>query len=443
MRLSRFNGQGVLRFREWLAEARRQPDAAPPYELLQDAELVEPVPGGLDIDIPDAATWWRQSDVEWIRKLRVAEELQRVLDAALCESIYSDQGLWAWLSLCFIDVLTVDAAGQRKLQNKDYYYILDVGVEAGEKPRRRYPYRHQLCTPYRVVSELGAGARFLLGADVRRHGEAVEQLLGRLRVLRIPAVVDVVTMLYYDPASPSGLKKGCMNKARKRKGKVSISQSGGLRDRFPMQVRRLQRNYDLYSIDAKRLSELLGSEFESWADADGIALSVSPRDQAGAAEHSLRVSNAPPLKLTSGVDPKRWALEQGVLGRNAPTRPDAKHASAISLARMMGRVGTSDYAKDPPTLYLNFASSDREHLPKRHKGSLALVIDGVTWVGTVGMPSTGANYTHTWFVGDGVRRRLSDLLHAKDVEHGDDVHFEVLERGKLRWSHVVTRSARD
>lgn len=444
MRLGRLNGAGIQRFREWLTEARKAPEIDPPYSLLTDEEFFEPVPAGADVELPDVSAWWAESDVSWIRKLRVALDLQRVLKSAQVDSVYTDQGLWSWLSLCYLDVLTVDADGVRKLQNTDYYYILDVGIEPGEKPRRRYPYRHQLLTPFRVIMELGPEAGFLLGADVRRHGEAVEQLLGRLGVLRIPAVSDVVTKLYFDPNSPSGLKKGSMNKARKRKGGGQIPQAGGLRDRFPLQVRRLERNYDIYSVDAMRLIELLGPEFQDWqvrgqADA-GSREGTDTAAGAGSAAIWMKVDDG--FRLSSGVDPRRLAMQQGVLGAPARMAETLSMATGRAIAQIIARVGTSDHTKDPPVIYLNFASADREHLPKKHKGTLTLIIDGVAWQGTIGMPNESANYTHTWVVSDGSRRRLSDLLHEKRAGNGDDVRFDVLERGVIRWSGVVGRTGR-
>ena len=73
----------------------------------------------------------------------------------------------------------------------------------------------------------------------------------RLFVTRLPCAFEVLDRLYWDE-----------HKNRPRKGATSAKPSpGNLAHRFPMRIRQLEKTFDLMSLNADQLLELLGEEF--------------------------------------------------------------------------------------------------------------------------------------------------------------------------------------
>lgn len=74
----------------------------------------------------------------------------------------------------------------------------------------------------------------------------------RLFLTRIPCIFEVLDRVYWDES-----------RARARTGVVQGTvKPGDLRHRFPIRIRQLEMTYDLFSLIANQLIELLGREFQ-------------------------------------------------------------------------------------------------------------------------------------------------------------------------------------
>jgi hypothetical protein len=79
------------------------------------------------------------------------------------------------------------------------------------------------------------------------------EVFKRLYLTRIPCVFEVLDRLYWDEEAGRP-QTGIVNPRNTR--------AGNLMHRFPIRIRQLEKTYDLQSLAADQLLELLGSEFQ-------------------------------------------------------------------------------------------------------------------------------------------------------------------------------------
>lgn len=92
-----------------------------------------------------------------------------------------------------------------------------------------------------------------------------------------------------------------------------------------------------------------------------------------------------------------------------------------------------------PRLELYFDAADEGSLASHHGAELELTIEGVTWVGTVGLRPPNPPYMHTRLRGASGGTRVSDVLLDMELAPGAKIRFEVLEPGRLRLEQVLDR----
>ena len=232
MKLRRFNEAGIKAFREELALLRANPDRDPNPQLLEHRELTE-------IALPET-----EIAEEFFRtKGEAARYFGMIFRNHRSEYIEGDAGLWTWLSCFFIDSVCPYAGGKRSVKS-DYFYIYE--------PRNmRNFYRHLLYVSWRVLRLAPVHNRLFLTTRVDSLDSATTEVMQRLYLLRIPSIFEVVDRLYWDE------KNGRPSKGRIR----SAIQPGNLRYRLPVRIRQLEKTYDLLSLNADQLIELLGDEF--------------------------------------------------------------------------------------------------------------------------------------------------------------------------------------
>ncbi len=239
MQIRRLNDKGIARFRDYLADLRKDGSHPVPEYLLKDKESSGEVAGAGEIEKPGFKT-----------KRAFAEHIIRALGEIGHENVIRDQGLWTWLSLYYIDdICPANATGKRK-PGQDCRYILDV-----DNWNRRY--RLLLLAPYLILKAIPDHNRIFLDTPLSVHGELIEQVaLGRLYLIRLPAVREIIDLLYFDENTGKA-KTGIFPKKQRAK-------PGDLRNRLPIRIRQLQRTFDVASLTGDRLLELLGSEFQGW-----------------------------------------------------------------------------------------------------------------------------------------------------------------------------------
>ena len=178
------------------------------------------------------------------RRAEAARRLNEILGDPPPLDIFGDVGLWAWLTLFYIDsVMPVDQKGARPVKALARY--IPDGADY-----RRY-YRHPLAGPYRVYRahrDDSDRAAILLCPSLSTPGDVVEQLVARQELITNPVVVQVATSLYYDPVSGTA-KKGAGDKAGE-----SARRLASVPDQFDV-------TWDLFAMPWKDLMTKLPKEF--------------------------------------------------------------------------------------------------------------------------------------------------------------------------------------
>jgi hypothetical protein len=183
-------------------------------------------------------------------KRDAAQYLHDLLNSLRIEDLRRDVGLWSWLGLFFFDEICPMEGKVRRVK-ADAHYILDL--------QHTRIYRHLLRTPYQVLDAIPKYNSLFLEQPVAVHGELIEQVFGgRLFVIRLPGVAEVVERLYYDPV-----------RHKPKPGFTSENRRGNLRKRLPIRVQQLMLTYDVAGMSADQLLDSLGDEFRTWLGTAG------------------------------------------------------------------------------------------------------------------------------------------------------------------------------
>lgn len=232
MKLRRFNEQGIKVFRERLSAMRQNPKADVPNDLLEHSQLTEVVSPEIQIAVEYFQT-----------KGEAAQYMNAILKSLRSEAVATDAGLWTWLSLLFFDSVCPAADGNRNVRN-DYHYVFE--------PRNmRHFYRHLLFISWNIYKLSGHYSRLFLRSRVSVLDHVTTDAMKRLFMTRIPCMFEILDRLYWDET-----------RKRPRKGIVGSRPTlGNLSHRLPLRISQLEKTYDLMSLTADQLIDLLGDEF--------------------------------------------------------------------------------------------------------------------------------------------------------------------------------------
>lgn len=232
MKLRRFTPDGLQAFREFLAKCRRQLDTEVPTDLLEHRSLTEVISPECQVAMNYFET-----------KREAAHYLHSVLAPLSMETVSKDAGLWSWLSMLYLDSLC-SADGGTHLVKNDYYYVFEPNAS-------RHWYRHLLFVSWRILQLAPKYNRLFLTSRLSTLDQITERTMSRLFLTRIPCMFELLDRLYWDDLQN-----------RPRKGITDMRERpGNLRHRLPIRIRQLEKTYDLMSLTADRLLELLGEEF--------------------------------------------------------------------------------------------------------------------------------------------------------------------------------------
>lgn len=234
MRLRRFNNKGVDRFREYLRLAREDATASVQWDLLQDPSLTEEVNPTAEVDT-----------ISFQTKREAATYLHKLLREIPKQTVIEDQGLWTWLSLYFFDSICPKRDGKRAVR-QDHMYIY-------EPKDQRCRNRQLLVIAWRVLDIAPAYNRLFLDKRVVSLDKITDHVMNRLFLTRIPCIFELLDTIYWDHENN-----------RARKGIIDTTQvnRGDLPHRLPTRIRQLEKTYDLHSLTADQLLDLLGPEFQ-------------------------------------------------------------------------------------------------------------------------------------------------------------------------------------
>jgi hypothetical protein len=235
MILREFNEAGTQAFKRFLSQCRENPDTPVPSRLLEE-------PSATAVVSPECEVAFRH----FAMRREAADYLTSALDALPQSLVASSSGIWTWLSLFFFDELCPLKDGKRAITN-DYRYIF-------EPNNPRHFYRHLLFIAWQVKRLAPQHNRLLLDVPFGRLDQVTVEVMKRLYLTRVPCIFEVLDRLYWDAG-----------RGRARPGIVTqeIVRPGDLRHRLPIRMRQLERTYDLMSLSADQLLDLLGDEFKS------------------------------------------------------------------------------------------------------------------------------------------------------------------------------------
>ncbi len=235
MILREFNEAGIQAFREFLAKCRETPTTPIPPQLLEDDALSAEISPSVTVSPTHLTT-----------KADAAGYLDSVLGHLPDQDMVANSaGLWTWLSLLLFDEVCPAEDGVRSVKN-DYYYVFE--------PRKpRHFYRHLLFISWRILRIAPKHNRLFLSSSLSSLDKVTTEVMKRLYLTRIPCIFEVLDRLYWDPA-----------RGRARSGVVTQEKvnRGDLLHRLPLRIRQLEMTYDLFSLNADQLIELLGEEFQ-------------------------------------------------------------------------------------------------------------------------------------------------------------------------------------
>lgn len=234
MMLRQFRPSGIQAFRTFLAACRESPQTPVPRELLEDESMTEVIKPAIMIEPQHFAT-----------RRDAAEYLSEILKPLAELDVSANVGLWTWLSLFYFDEVCPAADGYRSVKN-DYSYVF-------EPKDARYFYRHLLYIAWYVLRIAPNHNRLFLNGSVSSLDEVTRLVMERLYLTRIPCLFEVLDRLYWDQ-SRGKAKSGMVTRENVK--------PGDLRHRLPIRVRQLEKTYDLFSLTADQLIDLLGTEFE-------------------------------------------------------------------------------------------------------------------------------------------------------------------------------------
>ncbi len=233
MILREFTPAGIEAFRNFLSTAREEPATALPTELLEDERLTTVIAPKIELE-----------PRQFVTKGDAAIYLTEKLALLSPDAIANSAGLWTWMTLYFFDQVCPATDGRRLVRNS-YHYIF-------EPKNSRHFYRHLLFIAWRIQNVAPSHNRLMLSSSISTLDKATSEVMKRLYLTRIPCIFEVLDRLYWDE-----------ERGRIRLGVVGqVVRAGDLMHRFPLRIRQLEMTYDLQSLNADQLIDLLGDEFQ-------------------------------------------------------------------------------------------------------------------------------------------------------------------------------------
>lgn len=237
------NGVGIAKFAAWLDN----PVCDAPKELLKDDTVTDVVDGGYQIDIS------RQFSTSY----ELGEYLAHQVFVGMVDrfALLSNHGMWAWLSLAFVESLVKKSrgTGTGKPLAKPHYII--------QSPRLAY--RLITRTAWDLVSLHGEVAKVALGSSKSPWGEMAEQMTARQEIYAHRSFWPVANALY---AMPDGaVKRGATSQRTKeaRHDPKNRAGLGGIR-RLPFTFKQFERTYNLRQMTIDQIAALLPNEYNKW-----------------------------------------------------------------------------------------------------------------------------------------------------------------------------------
>lgn len=278
--LRSLNEDGIREFERYLVRARKDADAIPPVEILEDPAYSTEFPlGNVTVDVRSFAN--RREFAVYINS--------RFEDAGIRVDIDMD-GVWEWLSLFYLDeTCPIQADGSRKIGDPHRHLI--------QPSKNRNPRRHLLRGAYMLYRRFGASAadaiELLMGYPIAIYPMVWTHLNERPSVMESPGVMSAAGELYYD--YDKGGPKGKLDK-----------DLIGIRS-FAKRIVNLPAEFNLATISPTTILALLPSEFDDWI------VEPARRAEIQEARHLLAIGGFQDRAMGATVSPDQMLLMRDAL----------------------------------------------------------------------------------------------------------------------------------
>lgn len=232
-----FKPAGVQRFRDIIDVLQNEPEQTISLDWIHDESYAKVITPEIQLE-----------PRKFKNKLDVAVTLLPVIEDLNLPEKYYHQGLWGWLSAFFFEsVCPANSSGERKA-GKAYRYIPPANRNW------RTVYRHLLAGPVRLYGIHNLDIKILFHAPVQTLGDFTEQLSSRQELAASRGALEAADLLYWDRESD-----------RPKTGARTTGDEPGSLRRYVSILRQLMLTYDLFSLDARSILNLLPKkEFDPW-----------------------------------------------------------------------------------------------------------------------------------------------------------------------------------
>lgn len=236
------NEAGIARFSAWISA----PNGSPPREILTDDVYTDAIDKEFSLD-------------DTLRFETSFELGKYLFDAAFGKSgdrleIRAMNGMWAWISLTYIDsLLSRNRQAVKPLASAHY---IDGGA--------RLAYRLIARTAWELYLLHGEGARIALSSKKSPWGELSEQMTGaNQRNFSNRAFWSLANTLYIDEAGE--IRSGAASKRPKaaRQNPALNAGKGSVR-RLAATMKQFERTYNVRIMSVEQLAAVLPPEYRKW-----------------------------------------------------------------------------------------------------------------------------------------------------------------------------------
>lgn len=247
--VERLNEAGLTAFHEWLVG---DDFSNPPKHLLVDTSFSEQIGHQFTVD----------TDRSFLTTYALGQYLNAEVfgDVVDTEELFSDAGMWAWLSLAFIGSLVRKRKGTKPAGSP---LAVNHYMQAGTAVNQRQNYRLICRTAWWIVRIHGSSAAIALSSPDSPWGEVAEQTIGRQHIASHKGFFAVAGRLYLAP--DGSVKKGAAGQ-RTKAAKHNPKAKGGLgaMRRLALTLNQFGRTYNTRVIPPEKMISLLPKEYERW-----------------------------------------------------------------------------------------------------------------------------------------------------------------------------------
>lgn len=240
------NNEGVAIFTAWLAGGKGNA----PSEILEDPKYCD------DISEIYTADLERKFDTSYqLGKYLHESVFTNVVDAA---ELAGARGMWAWVSLAYIDSLVARSAARKGKPLSQPHYI-----EVDSQQGRRLAYRLIARTAWKLVRTHGDFAEIALGSKRSPWGEMAEQMTARQEVFAHPSFWAVAYTLYRSGTGEARRGATSQRPESAKRDPQNTAGRGSVR-RLPMTFRQFDRTYNVRGMTLTNMLNVLPPEYSKW-----------------------------------------------------------------------------------------------------------------------------------------------------------------------------------